>query len=202
MITITFDDALLNTYMMAFPIMEKYGFKGVIFVPTGLLTGAVKTVRLDNERYMNLNHLKELHHCGWEIGSHSVTHRNFLTLNEYEVRQELCESKRDLLNQGFEVISFAYPYGHRNYQGKHVFLASQHYKWCRNVVDGWKVNRKTPYPSERFELAGIPMDPPFEFKEEPQGWLIFVFHVIKDPNEFERWLAKLKGEVVRFLDVP
>jgi len=26
LITLTFDDALLNTYEVAFPIMEKYGF--------------------------------------------------------------------------------------------------------------------------------------------------------------------------------
>jgi len=204
MITITFDDGLLNTYEVAFPIMEKYGFRGVVYIPTGILTGQLKTVRTDDRPYMTLEQIEELCRAGWEVGSHSVTHRNFRDLDDNEVERELSESKRFLLSKGFPVVSFAYPYGHHQYLPKHVFLAGQHYDWCRTVIDGWKVNSTTPYPSERVELAGIAMDSPYEFREEYQDhwWSIFVFHVIKDASEFERWLKQLKDEVVRFLDLP
>jgi len=202
MITITFDDGLLNTYEVAFPLMEKYGLKGVVFIPTGILTGEVTKVRLDDEPYMTLEHLKDLQRAGWEIGSHSITHRNFLNLSDDEVHRELQQSEAFLLAEGFDVVSFAYPYGHHQYLPKHTFLASEHYPWCRTVVDGWKINRVNTYSSERFELAGIPMDPPYEFRKELQAWwLIFVFHAIREPMEFERWLKQLKGEVVRFLDL-
>jgi len=202
MITITFDDGVLNTYEVAFPLMEKYTFKGVVFIPTGILTGTIKTVRLDDEPYMTLEQIKELHRAGWEIGSHSVTHRNFRELSDDNISWELDESKSFLSRQGFDVVSFAYPYGHQQYYPKHICMASQYYKWCRTVTDGWKGNRLLPYPSERLELPGIPMDPPYEFREELcPWWLIFVFHVVKDPSEFEKWLKKLKGEIVRFLDV-
>lgn len=199
MITITFDDGLLNTYEVVFPIMEKYSFRGVVFIPTGLLTGAIKTVRLDNEPYMTLEQIKELAHAGWEVGSHSVTHRNFKELTPEQVARELGESQRFLRGEGFHVSSFAYPYGHKQYLSTHTVLAMDYYKWCRTVVNPWKMNRLRPYPSERAELLGMAMEPPYEFRNGLQSWwLIFVFHVVNDTTEFERWLKLLKDEVVKF----
>lgn len=197
LITLTFDDGLLNTYEVAFPLMEKHGLKGVAFIATGILTGEVKTVRMDDARYMSLDQIRELYSEGWEIGSHSVTHRNLRTLDDGEVRRELVESKRFLLSEGFQVGSFAYPYGHHQYLPRHVFLASQNYSWCRTVVDHWSPS----FPSERFELAGIPMNTSYTSKEE-QGWAVYVFHLIRDPAAFEGWVKQIKGEVVRFADLP
>jgi peptidoglycan/xylan/chitin deacetylase (PgdA/CDA1 family) len=48
----------------------------------------------------------------FELGAHTLTHPNFLTLDEAALRHELCESKRQL-EQCFKVPvrSFAYPFG-------------------------------------------------------------------------------------------
>lgn len=60
---------------------------------------------------MSFEELTELQEHGWEIGSHGVTHRSLLRLNDEEIIYELSESKRILEEKFGPIISYAYPYG-------------------------------------------------------------------------------------------
>ena len=60
---------------------------------------------------MSIEELYELKKNGWEIGSHGVTHRSLLRLNDEELTMELEESKRILENKFGPITSYAYPYG-------------------------------------------------------------------------------------------
>ena len=60
---------------------------------------------------MSINELTELQKNGWEIGSHGVTHRSLLRLNDDEIVTELAESKNILEEKFGAVTSYAYPYG-------------------------------------------------------------------------------------------
>jgi peptidoglycan/xylan/chitin deacetylase (PgdA/CDA1 family) len=104
-VVITFDDGYIGVYEHAFPIMREYDLQGVSYV-IGNSIGAVG--------FMSADQIIELHENGWEIGSHSMSH---LALAEYygSVNHEAGFSKqylKDLL--GFEISSFAYPYGSVN----------------------------------------------------------------------------------------
>lgn len=46
--------------------------------------------------HLDVDGLLELQQNGWEIGSHGVTHRSLLRLNDDEIVFELEESKRRL----------------------------------------------------------------------------------------------------------
>ncbi len=112
----TFDDGYLGVLDYAFPILKKYGFTATVFVCTDYIGEdnswnlKDKTVR----KHMNLNMLKTLYDEGWEIGSHGITHRSLLRLNDDELVKELSSSKL-LLSQYFgDIISYAYPYGDVN----------------------------------------------------------------------------------------
>jgi peptidoglycan/xylan/chitin deacetylase (PgdA/CDA1 family) len=105
-ILLTFDDGDLNVYTSAFPIMQKYGFTGVIYIVANYV-GA--------PGYMNADQIKEMAAAGWEVGSHSMNHFDLSTLEGKRQRYEIAESREVLEAElGVPVLSFAYPYGISN----------------------------------------------------------------------------------------
>jgi len=103
-IIITFDDANLDNYTNAFPLMQKYGFTGVLYVPSGFI-GA--------PNYLNVDQIKEIAAAGWEIGSHTISHpTNFLALQPAAMRSEIVGSRQKLEQLlGVPIRTFAYPFG-------------------------------------------------------------------------------------------
>lgn len=100
---ITFDDGNINNYTTAFPIMQKYGFTGVMYI-VGSYLGA--------ELFMDAGQIQEMVAAGWEVGSHSMRHRDLTTLDESEMKFEIIQSRKVLERElGVPVRSFAYPFG-------------------------------------------------------------------------------------------
>lgn len=185
-IVLTFDDALLNTYEVAFPIMQKHGIKGVAFIPTGVLTGVLKNFRPDKAEHMNIDQIRELHDNGWEIGSHSVTHPRFDQISRERIREELRLS-RDHLSE-FKPTSFAFPFGHGYYSTEAILEAIMHYEWVRTVLDD-KENL----------INGIPIDSfPYDATKKVDG-TVFVIHAVKDPEGFEAWIENLNNNDLRII---
>lgn len=101
-IIITFDDGDVDVYENAFPLMEKYGFKGVFYL-VGHYIG--------QPDYITVEQVQEMAAAGWEIGSHSLNHLD-LTKNRDQQRAEIVESKEQLEAMlGVPVQTFAYPFG-------------------------------------------------------------------------------------------
>ena len=102
-IVITFDDNNLDNYTVAFPIMKKYGFTGLLYVPYNYI-GA--------DGYMTANQLKEMAAAGWEIGSHSLNHPNLNIMPPERLRAEIVDSRKELEGLlGVPILTFAYPFG-------------------------------------------------------------------------------------------
>jgi peptidoglycan/xylan/chitin deacetylase (PgdA/CDA1 family) len=105
-IIITFDDGHLNNYTTAFPILQKYGFTGVLYI-VGNYMGA--------EDYMDADQIKEMAAAGWEVGSHSMSHKDLTALNPDLQRMEIVESREKLEAElGVPVLTIAYPFGISN----------------------------------------------------------------------------------------
>ena len=108
-VIITFDDGNLDNYTNAFPIMQKYGFTGVLYIVSA---------RLQSEGYLNVDQIKEMAAAGWEIGSHSVSHPAPGYLNSIspeQLRYEVVQSRLDLETAlNLPVLTFAYPSGEVN----------------------------------------------------------------------------------------
>ena len=101
-IVISFDDGYQNVFDNAYPVMERFGFTGTIYIVAN---------RLNSEGFLNQEELELLLESGWEVGSHGMTHTE-LTQNHNLVRTEILQSRLDLDNTlGIKVFSFAYPFG-------------------------------------------------------------------------------------------
>ncbi|TSA22236.1 glycosyltransferase [bacterium] len=112
-IILTFDDGYVDNYTIAFPLLQSFGFRAVIFA---VADKDRRTNFWDQDEQpaplMSVSQLQELHRSGMEIGSHTVTHPRLPATSAEEAYFEVHDS-RDSLEQllGSSVLSFAYPYG-------------------------------------------------------------------------------------------
>jgi len=113
-IIITFDDADESVYYNAFPILKTYGFKATLFVISDFVgkenswdanLGGIYSKHLEWEQ------IKKLSNDGWEIGSHTATHRDLLGLSKCEAEQEINLSKEMIAEKVGKPIHFlSYPF--------------------------------------------------------------------------------------------
>lgn len=105
-ILITFDDGHLDNYTNAFPIMQKYGFTGVIYIVENYM---------GVDGFMNREQILEMHTAGWEVGSHGLSHYDLSKLSNNDQKTEIQWSKTRLEKElGIEILTFAYPFGAMN----------------------------------------------------------------------------------------
>ncbi len=106
-IVLTFDDGYIDFYTNAFPVLRRFGFHAVSFIPTGLIGGGY---------YMNWNQIKEIASSGLvTFEGHTVNHVNLPSLSYAAVLKELTDSKNILRSQtGYPVNFVAYPNGSTN----------------------------------------------------------------------------------------
>ncbi|MEK7288213.1 MAG: polysaccharide deacetylase family protein [Elusimicrobiota bacterium] len=114
-VMITFDDGYLNQYETAFPIMRRWGQRGVFYVVAngvGRENYWHNPVEEPRIPMMNSDQIKELVRAGMEIGSHTSNHHRLGGLSREEARLEIEDSKKRLEElTGEPMVSFAFPYG-------------------------------------------------------------------------------------------
>ena len=106
LVSIFFDDAFLNQYEVALPVLRQYEYRATF----GVITGSIGKGR-DLWEYMDKKHLKELAGYGMDIASHTVNHVSLTAnLTDKQLRQEVFDSKKALEDMGFKVSTMVYPY--------------------------------------------------------------------------------------------
>lgn len=105
---VSFDDAHLEHYTLALPILEQYDFKAVFFV---------MTVCIDKKRFLSSDQIADLSKRGHIIGAHTWDHPNMTKLSMIKWVTEVDKPKRKLESIiGKPVTCFAFPYGAWNEQ--------------------------------------------------------------------------------------
>lgn len=123
---VTFDDAYLSVFELAFGVLSELGVVATVFVPTRFPAeeqpmswpGVEQWLGTEHEpemRCMSWDHAAELADAGWEIGSHTRTHARLTKLDDRALGHELRVSKETCERAlGRPCRSIAYPFGDFN----------------------------------------------------------------------------------------
>lgn len=126
-VIITFDDGYADNFTIALPILRRYGFVATVF----LVSDYVGTDRIfpwdpprmkdqsnrSHYRVLTWDEVGEMVASGFEMGSHTCTHRELVPLAAEDRWDEIRRSRQILEEKvGQEVVSFSYPRGNINTQ--------------------------------------------------------------------------------------
>ncbi len=116
LVVLTFDDARKGVYDLAYPLLKKFGFTATISVVPDWIDGKDVLPEEFYSLFMSWDEIKDLVGNGFEIASHSLSHKNLISLNDEELVKELFEPKKVIEEKlGEEVKHFCYPYGEYNH---------------------------------------------------------------------------------------
>jgi len=176
-VCINFDDNALSVYENALPIMNQYGFRGTMFVNSGLVG---RTNRLS---WIQLDSLKNYH--GWEIGGHTLHHELLSDLSYNEAEQNIKSDYLNLKAHGLNPKSFATTYGHC--PTEYYQIISKYYKntrTCFNIPMYVPLDRNllgcfsmTNEMSAQYIMNRITMG-----LVEGENLIILLFHEVSDQN--------------------
>jgi peptidoglycan/xylan/chitin deacetylase (PgdA/CDA1 family) len=105
LVVLTFDDAALTHATYVAPLLRKYGFGATFFV-----CEFREPPFADKTKYMSWAQIRQLHRWGFEVGSHTLTHRHVNKMMKNELASELDSlAGRCRANHIPKPITFAYP---------------------------------------------------------------------------------------------
>ena len=112
-VLITFDDGYLNNLELAYPLLQKYQFKAVFFIPTAYIG---KEIFYDGNptSYMSVEQLKTMDSSLIQFGLHSHLHNNYAEINIHEIEKDLDTSLNVFNKHQIPFMpAIAYPFGAR-----------------------------------------------------------------------------------------
>ena len=189
-VLITFDDGYRDNLCNAAPILQRYGYPAVVFVPIGYLDSARL---LPHEEHLvargvlnptlGWSELAELEAAGIRVESHGISHRPLANLEIDEAAREITLSKLRLEQRlGRPVRAFAFVKGSEaDYRPLHLSLLKQAgYELAFTSVSGSNGLRSDPlqlhrynvepYPTRTFELVLAGACDLIAVKDTVAGW--------------------------------
>ncbi len=105
-VSLTLDDTFADEFSNAAPTLEANGMRATFYVNSS-------RIDLPGGSYLTTPEILEMQTVGHEIGSHGLMHLHLVTtlFPADRIKREVCDSRVDLLARGFEIRSFAYPFG-------------------------------------------------------------------------------------------
>ena len=100
-VAITIDDGWADHYQMAQDIHSR-DLRGVFYI---------NSERIGKTNRLTVDQLHEIAGMGHEIGSHTILHQRLSTQTYAEQKEAICNDRNNLLELGFNVTTFCFPYG-------------------------------------------------------------------------------------------
>lgn len=195
-VSLTFDDGDADNYSVR-PVLAENNLHATFYIVSGFT---------NSNGYMTDEQLHDLYNDGNEIGGHTLSHTNLTEVRGADLKREVCQDRSNLIAYGFEVTSFAYPFGHYDDEAKQAVMDCG-YGNARGVSGGPESNP----PANMYSLRAMPYivsDTRFPkmvryvtgVEKDGGGWVIFVFHHVCDGcdqyavnpeifSKFSRWLG-------------
>jgi peptidoglycan/xylan/chitin deacetylase (PgdA/CDA1 family) len=169
-VTFTFDDVRRTVFTIGKPVLDKYGYRGTLYVTT---------LNTNNPGYMNWDDIAAATRAGWEIGAHTHTHANLTKITDAEIEQEFDQSMSEFLAHGYTPRNFATPFG--AYDERVLSHIKERYDSHRTAwPDGVNDEHFDPY-----ELKSVILKKTTTLEEVNSileetwysgGWLVFQIH--------------------------
>lgn len=112
---LTFDDGYDCLYEYVLPILNELDFQAIVFIPTKFIG---KRNDWDHHllgrefHHLKSSQIKSLIEHGWEVGSHTVSHRSSLEIDDVTLREEFLNSRLELENLlGIRINWISFPFG-------------------------------------------------------------------------------------------
>jgi peptidoglycan/xylan/chitin deacetylase (PgdA/CDA1 family) len=137
-VSIDFDDGYQSMYDNGLPIFDAAGIRTTQYIITGNTLGGtivnpdLGPVGVGNIGFVTWDEVQTMAANGHEIGAHTRTHQSLSTLCQIPacsvadtLTNEINGSKADLIAQGLNPLTFAYPYGDYGYPNSAIGLTVQ-----------------------------------------------------------------------------
>ncbi len=123
---LTFDDALLDFYTTALPILKEFGYPVTLFIPSGLVSKNAGWDSYDKSKpLMTWEQLEECQQWNVTFGSHTVNHIRLTECDDATLMDELQISLHTLQNRLEGVIpALAFPGGYHDVRVRQAARAS------------------------------------------------------------------------------
>ena len=180
-VVITFDDGYRDNYINAFPILEKYNFKGTFFIVTDYIDGdrIFHWLKLgekslahsqENKQYwlpLSRGEILDMSAQGACFGSHTRSHCSLNSVDKNVAMEELKGSKECLEKILLKPVRcFCYPYGDMNNSVKSLVKAAGYSAAVSTLAGG------NTLKSDFFELRRIAIPRQYsyvKFKRRVEG---------------------------------
>ena len=157
-IVITFDDGALDFWEFGRPILQACGFTATLFVVTqyvGTESSWEADVGEPPRPLMDWDQLRALAAAGYEIGSHTHTHRELPRLTDDEVAGELRESQAILEAElGATPTWLAYPRGRYSSSHKAAAATAGYHGACAIALKYRDLGYGDRYELKRMTIKG------------------------------------------------
>ena len=205
-VSIDFDDGYQSMYDNGLPIFDAAGIRTTQYIITGntldgtIVNPSLGPVGVGNVGFVTWDEVQTMAANGHEIGAHTRTHQSLSTLCQVPdcavadtLTNEINGSKADLIAQGINPLTFAYPYGDYGYPNSTIGLAVQNagFLGARDSDSGyngrhsghgqimpyylWSEAGETDLNTTLANLTGY-----IDYAVANKLWLILLFHRVDD----------------------
>ena len=168
---LTFDDGYASVYRIAFPLLQKYGWRAVLLIAPGEKPSAHDQECLPvlfGREMLRWREIREMRARGFVIGAHSLTHRDLTRMDATHAEQEIIESGSTLARALDAPCNwFAYPHG--CYDSSIRAIAASQYDAAFSTQLGLVNTRSDLFALERVEMYYLRAD--WTAKGLTRNWL-------------------------------
>jgi len=126
-VILTFDDGPKSQYTNAKPVLDKYGYKATFDIICN---------DVGDNGYLTWEDISALYKEGYDIGSHSMDHKDLSKLSKKMVDFEVGQSKQCLLDHGINnITSFAYPFNGGSDEASVIDVVAKYYDIARTGTE-------------------------------------------------------------------
>lgn len=196
-ISIQFDDGWKEAYQNAYPILNSAGYKTTAFINTNRLRES------DFPGYVKAADVLAMQSAGHEIGAHTKSHADLVSLSTSAAQVEIEDSRNVLLSIGATPVNyFAYPFGAYNTSVKQL-VKDAGFTAARSSDGGYNTKNQ-----DKFTLRRQPMTNAttladakryIDTARADKTWAILLFHRVDDSGTTYAVTPARFTEIVNYL---